>query len=92
MIYTHQDFKAIVALNSKFVRKELNLTQQQLAELVNTKRANIGAIEEQRALSLEIINQIAFLYDVSLDVFLKENLNDYKFFCEKRKPGVETRL
>lgn len=41
--------KRIFACNLKILRKELNLTQRELAENLGIKRSSIGAWEEGRA-------------------------------------------
>ena len=50
------------------LRKENNLSQQQLAEIANVSYHMIGKIENQKtSASIEVIYQLADYFDVSID-------------------------
>ena len=52
----------------KRIREEKNLTQQQIAELVNMHRSNYSKVESgDRELSIEAINKIAKYFGMSID-------------------------
>lgn len=62
------------ANNVKYIRKDLCLTQQQLADLLEVKRCKIGAIEEGRSLDIRNIMLIAKLAKVSIDTLIKTDM------------------
>lgn len=49
------------------IRKKEKLTQQKMADKLGIKRSTIGAMEEGRAMSLEIIFKISKLFKISID-------------------------
>lgn len=54
--------------NLKFLRKTKNITQQQLADILEVKRPVIGAYEEARAEpKLDTLQKISAFFDVSLE-------------------------
>lgn len=57
-----------IASNLKFLRKKKRITQQQFAELMEIKRASVGAYEENRAEpKYELLKKIAEFYGLSMD-------------------------
>ncbi|MFN8415577.1 MAG: XRE family transcriptional regulator [Cytophagaceae bacterium] len=67
----------VVSDNIKFFRKQLGLTQEQLAGKVNIKRSLLGAYEEGRAEpSLETLLAFARMFNVSVDVLISETITD----------------
>lgn len=57
-----------IASNLKFLRKKKGLTQQQFADVMEIKRASVGAYEEDRAEpKYELLKKIASYYDLTMD-------------------------
>lgn len=57
-----------IASNLKFLRKKKKITQQQFADLMEIKRASVGAYEENRAEpKYELLKKIAEFYGLSMD-------------------------
>lgn len=57
-----------IASNLKYLRKKKGLTQQQFADLMEIKRASVGAYEENRAdPKYDLLKKIAEFYDLSMD-------------------------
>ncbi|GHE42200.1 XRE family transcriptional regulator [Sphingobacterium griseoflavum] len=57
-----------IASNLKFLRKRKGLTQQQFADVMEIKRASVGAYEEDRAEpKYELLKKIAEFYDLTMD-------------------------
>src|ERR1700756_4225578 len=71
------NFMSIISSNIKFLRKKKGLTQQQFADQVGIKRSLVGAYEEERAEpKYELLKVIAAFFDISLDDFIKEEINE----------------
>lgn len=68
--------KKIVALNIKFIRKSDGYTQQEFADKIGVKRSLIGAVEEERAISIDIIYKVSEMYGYLIDDILKRPLKD----------------
>lgn len=65
----------MINTNLKFLRKQLGLTQSQLAEKLNIKRSLIGAYEEGRAEpKLSTLVNISKLFNITLDVLITADL------------------
>jgi transcriptional regulator with XRE-family HTH domain len=63
--------------NMKFLRKQKEMTQGDLAEKLDIKRSHIGSYEEGRGVpKLSVIKQMADLFEVSVDELLVENLSE----------------
>lgn len=68
---------SIISSNIKFLRKKRGLTQQQFADQIGIKRSLVGAYEEERAEpKYDLLKVIASFFDVSIDDFIKEEIND----------------
>ena len=66
-----------IALNLKFLRKKKGLTQQQFADLMEIKRASVGAYEEDRAEpKYELLKKVASFYDLTMDELANETIDD----------------
>ena len=66
-----------ISSNIKFLRKKKGLTQQQFAEQVGIKRSLVGAYEEERAEpKYELLKTLALFFDVSIDDFINETINE----------------
>ncbi|TWR25965.1 LexA family transcriptional regulator [Mucilaginibacter achroorhodeus] len=66
-----------ISSNIKFLRKKKGLTQQQFADQVGIKRSLVGAYEEERAEpKYELLKQLAIFFDVSIDDFINETIDD----------------
>ena len=62
--------------NIKFLRKQKSYTQAILAERIGVKRSLIGAYEEYRAEpKIETIQKLAYLFEVSLDEIINQDLS-----------------
>jgi transcriptional regulator with XRE-family HTH domain len=63
--------------NMKYLRKQKDMTQGDLAEKLDIKRSHIGSYEEGRGVpKLSVIKQMADLFGVSVDELLAENLSE----------------
>src|SRR6201989_2325876 len=68
---------SIISSNIKFLRKKKGLTQQQFADQVGIKRSLVGAYEEERAEpKYELLKVIASFFEVSIDDFIKQKIDD----------------
>ncbi|WP_461451971.1 XRE family transcriptional regulator [Mucilaginibacter sp.] len=68
---------SIISSNIKFLRKKKGLTQQQFADQVGIKRSLVGAYEEERAEpKYELLKTIASFFEISIDDFIKEEINE----------------
>jgi len=68
---------SIISSNIKFLRKKKGLTQQQFADQVGIKRSLVGAYEEERAEpKYELLKTIASFFEISIDDFIKETINE----------------
>ena len=66
-----------ISANIKFLRKKKGLTQQQFADQVGIKRSLVGAYEEERAEpKYELLKTLALFFDVSIDDFINETINE----------------
>jgi transcriptional regulator with XRE-family HTH domain len=71
------NFMANISLNIKFLRKKKGLTQQQFADQIGIKRSLVGAYEEERAEpKYDLLKKIALFFDISLDDFINEEINE----------------
>ena len=71
------NFMSIISSNIKFLRKKKGLTQQNFADQVGIKRSLVGAYEEERAEpKYELLKKIAEFFEVSVDDFIKETINE----------------
>ena len=75
----------VISENIKFFRKQLGLTQEQLAQKIGIKRSLLGAYEEGRAEpGLETLTVLARLFGSTVDLLISESLSD----PEKRKEAM----
>jgi DNA-binding XRE family transcriptional regulator len=72
---TKKDLKQNVSNNAKYIREQLKLTQAQLADLLNIKRATVGAFEDGRSMGIEVAIIYCEFTKVSLDTFYKTNMS-----------------
>ena len=71
------NFMAIISSNIKFLRKKKGLTQQQFADQIGIKRSLVGAYEEERAEpKYELLKNIASFFEISVDDFINETINE----------------
>jgi len=71
------NFMSIISSNIKFLRKKRGLTQQQFADQIGIKRSLVGAYEEERAEpKYDLLKVIAAFFDISIDDFIKEEINE----------------
>ncbi len=65
--------------NFRFLRKQEGKTQQEFADMLNIKRASVGAYEEGRAKpNLDVIKQLSEKYHVSIDWLITRDLSKIK--------------
>ena len=66
-----------IASNLKYLRKKNGMTQQQFADLMEIKRASVGAYEESRAEpKYELLKKIAEYYQLSMDQLTHDIIDD----------------
>ncbi|WP_316839657.1 XRE family transcriptional regulator [Pedobacter gandavensis] len=66
-----------ISPNLKYLRKKKGLTQQQFADAMGIKRSLVGAYEEDRAEpKYDLLKKIAEYYELTIDEFINENIND----------------
>ncbi|MBC7450111.1 MAG: LexA family transcriptional regulator [Cytophagales bacterium] len=76
---------SLISENIKYFRKQLGLTQEQLAQRIGIKRSLLGAYEEGRAEpGLETLTILSRMFNTSVDVLISETLSD----PEKRKEAL----
>lgn len=62
--------------NIKFLRRQKEFTQADLAERIGVKRSLIGAYEEERAEpKIETIQKLAYLFELTLDQIINHDLS-----------------
>ncbi|MFN0201600.1 MAG: helix-turn-helix domain-containing protein [Bacteroidia bacterium] len=67
--------KSVIGANLKFLRKEKNMTQEELAKALEIGRHSIGSYEEGRAEpKIETLLAITELFKIPIEVFVKEDL------------------
>src|SRR5260221_662937 len=73
------NFMSNIPSNIKFLRKKKGLTQQEFADQLGIKRSLVGAYEEERAdPKYDLLKKIALFFDVSIDDFINEKINENK--------------
>lgn len=71
------NFMSKIPGNIKFLRKKKSLTQQQFADAIGIKRSLVGAYEEERAdPKYDLLKKIAEFFEVSIDDFINETINE----------------
>ncbi|MBE8712337.1 XRE family transcriptional regulator [Sphingobacterium hungaricum] len=66
-----------IASNLKYLRRKKSLTQQQFADLMEIKRASVGAYEEDRAEpKYELLKKIAEYYELSMDELANDTIDE----------------
>lgn len=76
-ILAFPNFMSKIPANIKFLRKKKGLTQQQFADQLGIKRSLVGAYEEERAdPKYELLKKIAIFFDVSIDDFINETIDE----------------
>lgn len=71
------NFMANISSNIKFLRKKKGLTQQQFADQIGIKRSLVGAYEEERAEpKYDLLKNIASFFDITVDDFINETINE----------------
>ena len=77
IILAKTNFMSNIPSNIKFLRKKKGLTQQQFADEMTIKRSLVGAYEEERAEpKYELLKKIAGFFDVSIDDFINDTINE----------------
>ena len=70
--------------NIRFVRKQLNLTQDQFAQQLDIKRSLVGAYEEGRAEPrLELLQKMAAMARLSVDMLIGRDISQLKEYEKK---------
>ncbi|MDR6734259.1 MULTISPECIES: LexA family transcriptional regulator [unclassified Sphingobacterium] len=66
-----------ISSNLKFLRKGKKITQQQFADIMEIKRASVGAYEEDRAEpKYELLKKIAEFYGLTMDELANDVIDD----------------
>ena len=61
----------------KILRKRRNLTQDELANILNVNRSQISNLEKgRRGLNLEQLNKLCLYFKIDMSYFLGEDMND----------------
>ena len=78
---------SLAGQNLKFLRKQKNWTQENLAEELGIKRSLVGAYEEERAEPrLDVIQTICDIFKISLEDILFKDLSESKLnYLQKRR-------
>ena len=77
IILANPNFMSNIPSNIKFLRKKKGLTQQEFADQLGIKRSLVGAYEEERAdPKYELLKKIALFFDISIDDFINEIINE----------------
>src|SRR6202000_3554500 len=77
IILANANFMSKISLNIKFLRKKKGLTQQQFADEVGIKRSLVGAYEKERAEpKYDLLKNIASFFDITVDDFINETINE----------------
>jgi transcriptional regulator with XRE-family HTH domain len=85
-ILANANFMTKISSNIKFLRKKKDLTQQQFADQVGIKRSLVGAYEEERAEpKYDLLKNIALFFDITVDDFINESIDDK--WLAKPKPN-----
>lgn len=65
MDYKYADIYVKLGLNIVYYRKQMNLTQEELAERIGVARNHIGNIENARtSVSLDVLFSLAEVFDI----------------------------
>jgi len=81
-----------ISANLKYLRKKKGHTQQQFADLMGIKRSLVGAYEEDRAEpKYELLKKIAEYYELTMDEFINEVIND-KWKPKLKSQGSNLRI
>ncbi|GAB2690136.1 hypothetical protein GCM10027037_11320 [Mucilaginibacter koreensis] len=84
---------SIISSNIKFLRKKKGLTQQQFADTIGIKRSLVGAYEEDRAdPKYDLLKKIALFFEVSVDDFINETINDKWLTSAAKKTATGLRI
>jgi transcriptional regulator with XRE-family HTH domain len=84
---------SIISSNIKFLRKKKGLTQQQFADTIGIKRSLVGAYEEDRAdPKYDLLKKIALFFEVSVDDFINETINDKWLASAAKKTATGLRI
>src|SRR5204863_1338996 len=76
--------------NIRYVRKQLNLTQDQFAQKLDIKRSLVGAYEEGRAEPrLELLQKMAAMAGISVDLLIGRDLSQLKDYEKKSLTSKE---
>ncbi len=79
-----------IAKNIRFLRKEKELTQDELALKIGVKRSMIGSYEESRAIpKLPLLQALSYYFDVPLNDLLDKDLSVNEINFEKSKVNTE---
>lgn len=66
-----------ISSNLKFLRKGKKITQQQFADIMEIKRASVGAYEEDRAEpKYELLKKIAEFYGLTMDELANDVIDE----------------
>jgi transcriptional regulator with XRE-family HTH domain len=93
---------SLISNNLKYLRRINGLTQEQFARRIGTKRANVGAYEESRAVPpVDTLKIIANTFGITVDDFVKKDIRklretpdltfgfEAKSFYSQDEPNIE---
>lgn len=76
--------------NLRFLRKKQGMTQDRLAEMLDSKRSLIGSYEEGRAVpKLSVIRRLAEVFHVSIDTLLSVDLEKQGAVAARENTGLK---
>lgn len=88
-----KDIKELVAQNLISLRKQNNLTQVELSEKINYSDKAISRWEKGEVLpSLEILQDLAYLYNVPISYFLEEHPDNYTKKLKEKTINIYTAI
>ena len=92
IILANPNFMSTIPSNIKYLRKKKGLTQQQFADELGIKRSLVGAYEEERAEpKYDLLKRIALYFDISVDDFINDHIND-KWVPKQKGTGDNLRI
>ena len=88
-----KDIKELVSQNLISLRKQNNLTQVELSEKINYSDKAISRWEKGEVLpSLEILQDLAYLYNVPISYFLEEHPDNYTKNLKEKTINIYTAI
>lgn len=83
--------KSIFANNARVIRISMSKTQDEFAELLGCKRANVGAIEEGRSWNIDVVYKYSRIANVNMEFLILYKINLKDEFKPKIRPLTKYR-